>query len=53
MVQGIVAHGQVVGHTMCYINSAINPYIYYTKSQAFKDQVTKLSFKQCRILRNT
>jgi hypothetical protein len=41
MVQGIVAHGQVVGHTMCYINSAINPFIFYTMSKSFKKKVNK------------
>ena len=38
-VNQFLTHGMVVGHTMCYVNSAINPYIYYTMSQAFKDQV--------------
>ena len=35
----MVAHGQVVGHTLCYINSAINPLVYYFMSEAFKNRV--------------
>ena len=35
----MVARGQVVGHTLCYINSAINPLVYYFMSEAFKNKV--------------
>ena len=35
----MVAHGQVVGHTLCYINSAINPLVYYFMSEAFRNKV--------------
>jgi hypothetical protein len=38
-VNQFLTHSMVVAHTMCYINSAINPYIYYTMSQAFNNQV--------------
>ena len=35
-----LAQAMVVGHTMCYINSAINPFIYYFMSAAFRKQVS-------------
>ena len=31
---------------MCYINSAVNPFIFYTMSQAFKKQVDKIEMKK-------
>ena len=42
-VNQFLTHGMVVAHTMCYINSAINPYIYYTMSQAFNKQVDDMA----------
>jgi len=51
-VESLVAHGQIVGHTMCYINSAINPFIFYTMSQAFKKQFELLLRCGCCRLRS-
>jgi len=35
-------HSMVVAHTMCYINSTLNPFIYYIMSSTFRKQFQKL-----------
>lgn len=47
LVGQIVAHGQLVGHTMCYINSALSPAIYIHMSQAFRTQFRVLLSSKC------
>ena len=35
----VITHGQAVAHTLCYVNSAINPILYYMMSDLFKKKV--------------
>ena len=39
IVNNFLNQAMIVGHTMCYINSAVNPFIYYFMSSAFRKQV--------------
>ena len=44
LLNNFLNHSMVVAHTMCYINSAINPFIYYFMSSAFRKQVKSIYF---------
>ena len=52
ILNNFLNHSMVVAHTMCYINSTINPFIYYFMSSAFRKQFRKLLCVTKKEIRN-